>query len=448
MNHMKLFGSSRKGARLAKNRGIHYAGSRQAPPVRRKNPLKGLSIVLAALLLIEGCYFTCVYSQNPFISKWRDIYIETAMDTLSHKWLATSIIPEDIIQEVMSRRSQALIDQDNLSSSWVKEEENVLIQEEPDKGPLEFETDVDYEDPQADAEQAQKEAFFDLYYELDRVSVEAYLIKHPEALANGWENLNINEAGMDDDGTDMQTIHGEQVLAIDVPNKILLLRVKGDGYMGVLAVAKDPARLAVHPSARLGVSGQTAGTIAKANNGVLAMTGSGFIDPEGTGNGGILAGYAMCDGVEYGDTHMNWGNKRLELHEDNLMYIVDVGDPVGETTTDAVEFQPAMIIDGEIVVTKAHGWNGLHPRASIGQSDRYEILMLVIEGRMPLRSVGTHVIECAEILKRHGCMQAMNLDGGTSAIMWYDGEYVTKCSNQALPEGRPLPTAFVYHGAE
>ena len=45
-------------------------------------------------------------------------------------------------------------------------------------------------------------------------------------------------------------------------------------------------------------------------------------------------------------------------------------------------------------------------------------------------------------------MQAMNLDGGTSAMMWFDGEYITKCSNQSLPYGRPLPTAFVYKRAE
>ena len=44
-------------------------------------------------------------------------------------------------------------------------------------------------------------------------------------------------------------------------------------------------------------------------------------------------------------------------------------------------------------------------------------------------------------------MQAMNLDGGTSAILWYDGEYVTRCSNPACPEGRQLPNAFVYAGA-
>ena len=156
----------------------------------------------------------------------------------------------------------------------------------------------------------------------------------------------------------------------------------------------------------------------------------------------------MCDGKEYGNGHMGWGYKRLELHEDDLMYIKDVSSPVGEKTTDAVEFQPALIIDGKIVVDANCGYTGLHPRTCIGQNDKFEILMLVIEGRMPTRSVGTDVIKCAELLKLHGCMQAMNLDGGTSAIMWYDGEYVTKCNNANLPQGRPMPTAFVYARSE
>ncbi len=448
MSNLKLFGTYRGSTRLSK---------KKRSSAGRRNPLKALSIVLFCLLMIEACYFICVYSQNDFITKWRTIYIETAMDTLNHKWLATSIIPDDIIQAVMDQRKEAISQQVNMSSNWEKNEEDDLLAEtppqtetpeKPDEGPQEFETDITVEDPIDLEEQAQREEFFRIFYELDQPSFDAYLEKHPEILDNGWEQIYINEAGLDDDGTDIETIHGEQVLAIDVPNKILLVRVKGEGYIGVLAVAKDPSLLAVHPSAHLGSSGQTAGVIAKNNNGVLSMTGSGFIDPDGKGNGGLLAGYAMCDGVEYGDEHMGWGYKRLELHEDNLMYIKDAGDPVSENTTDAVEFQPALIIDGEIVVDWNCGWTGLHPRACIGQSNKYEILMLVIEGRMPTRSIGTQVLECADILKRHGCMQAMNLDGGTSAILWYDGEYVTKCSNSDLPSGRPLPTAFVYHRAE
>ncbi len=450
---MKLFGSTRSGSRLANNRAKAQAAAgagtvavvKKSKARKKRNPLKTLAIVLACFLVIEILYFTAIFSKNPFISKWRNIYIETAMDTLSHKWLATSIIPDDIIQGVMDQRRAALEAQIGKVSSWTKEEpDQKPEQNEPSPTVIDAEVSVIPQQTEEDLKAQARAAFFEIFHEVDQASMDAYVAAHPEALDKGWEGVYINEAGMDDSGTDIQTVHGEQVLAIDAENQILLVRVKGEGYQGVLAVAKDPARLSVQASSRLGVTGETAGTIAQAHNGVLAITGSGFIDPNGSGNGGILAGYAMCDGTAHGSAHMGWGYKRLELHEDNLMYIRDASDPVGETTTDAVEFQPALIIDGTVVVDSNCGWTGIQPRACIGQSDKYEVLMLVIEGRMPLRSSGTHVIECADILKRHGCMQAMNLDGGTSAIMWYDGEYVTKCSNQYTPEGRPLPTAFVY----
>ena len=36
-------------------------------------------------------------------------------------------------------------------------------------------------------------------------------------------------------------------------------------------------------------------------------------------------------------------------------------------------------------------------------------------------------------------MQAMNLDGGTSAMMYFDGEYVTKCSQPVSGLGSSRP---------
>ena len=452
---MKLFGTTRSGSRLPRNRKAILATAAAGdsavaayPAKRRRNPLKGLAIFLGCLLLIEILYFVAIYSDNSFISKWRTIYIETAMDTLSHKWLATAIIPPDIIEDVMDQRRQAIEQQIGMSSSWNKEdEEQDAATVEEETGPDEMEADVEVP-PQVDPEEVAEENFYTLFYEIDKPSLEAYLSEHPEALQNGWDNLYINEAGLDDSGTSIQTIHGEQVLAIDAKNQVLLVRVSGSGYLGVLAIAKDPSPLGLYPSSQLGVTGEYSGTIAENHNGIIGIAASGFIDPNGNGNGGTLAGYALCDGTAYGSAHMGWGYKRLELHEDDLFYIKDASDPVSEDATDAVEFQPALIIDGTIVVDSNCGWTALQPRTCIGQSDKYEILMLVIEGRMPLRSTGTHVIECAEILKRHGCMQAMNLDGGTSAMMWFDGEYITKCSNQSLPYGRPLPTAFVYKRAE
>ena len=92
-------------------------------------------------------------------------------------------------------------------------------------------------------------------------------------------------------------------------------------------------------------------------------------------------------------------------------------------------------------------WNGINPRACIGQSERGEILMLVVEGRQMGRSIGTDVETCAKILKKHEAYTAMNLDGGTSAVMWYNGEYVTKCSNTNI-QSRNLPNAWVYGNYE
>lgn len=446
---MKLFGSKSSGARLAKNRvpGASYTTTgttaiAAAAAPRKRNRLKPLAFVLAAVLFCELCYFFVIYTDNGFISKWRSIYIETAMDTLDHKWLATAIIPSDIIAEVMDARAMTLSQQENLESSWDHPTED----EDPE---VTEQTQIDMTVVEAvDPEVKAKEDFDKYFHEVDPVSLQAYLDEHPEALENGWANLKINEAGLDDSGTSINTIHGDQILAIDMPNKILLVRVKGNGFQGVLALAKDPAQLYVRPSSQLWTIGETVAQIASANNGVLAMTGSAFIDPDGGGNGGELAGYAMYDGVGDGYGHMGRGYKRLEIHEDNLMYIKDAPTEVGAGTTDAVEFGPALVVDGNVVVDANCGYTGIHPRAAIGQSKKYEVMMLIIEGRLPLRSMGTNVIVCAEILEKYGCMQAMNLDGGTSAIMWYDGETITACSNQALPDGRPLPTAFVYERIE
>ena len=423
MSQVKLFGGKSRRA----------APQSSAPRERTKkqrSPLKLITVILTILAVLECGYFVCVYSDIPFIAKWREIYIQTAMDTMSHQWLAKAFIPQGVIEEAMASRAAAMQEQTEHSSSdnWANQQPS-----DTDTEPSTPENTVT-EDPE-------KTAFYELFWEIDPNSMDAYLKQHPEALENGWDEIYINEAGLDDEGTSIQTTMGEQVLAIDVPNQILLVRVKGSGYRGVLAVAKDPGRLCVENSAGLGSYGQYVGTIAENHNVVLAMNGSGFLDPGGVGNGGLLTGYSMSNGEAYQGAPFGWSYKRIELREDNYFYIVDTSASVHEDTTDAVEFTPAVIVDGKVLDTS--GWSGLHPRTIIGQSDKGEILMLVVEGRL-VQSVGISVADCAPILLDHGCMQALNLDGGTSAILWYDGEYVTQCSNTALPEGRLLPNAFVY----
>ncbi len=395
--------------------------------VRKKKSTARTAVktIVITMLVMTVLYLVGVYSNIPPIARLRTMYIETAMSTMRHQWLATAFFPQSVIDEVMGRMSQAQKDQIGMESNWGGETK-------PDGKPSTGQT----------AASEDEAAFYELFWEVEPTSMQAYLEAHPEALENGWENLYINEAGLDDEGTSIKTIQGEQVLAIDVPNQVLLIRVKEMMFRGVLAVAKDPSRLTLQAAAQLGSIGQYAGDICEDHDGVLAITASGFIDEGGTALGGLLAGYAMCDGVEYG-THMGYGYKRAELREDDRLYIVDAQSAVHGDTTDAAEFWPAMIIDGVRVVDENSGWDALNPRVSIGQSDRGEILMMVTEGRLAT-SVGATVTECADILLEHNCMQALNMDGGTSAMMYYDGEYITRCSNQALPYGRQVPDAWVY----
>ena len=104
-----------------------------------------------------------------------------------------------------------------------------------------------------------------------------------------------------------------------------------------------------------------------------------------------------------------------------------------------------VIIDGETVVNARSGFSDLQPRACLGQSKYGEIIALLVEGRLTT-SVGISVPDCAAIMAKHDCMQAMNLDGGTSAMIWYKGKYIMRSSNPALTAGRTLPNAFVYTG--
>lgn len=396
---------------------------------------KAAIVLLSVLLALEVLYCVAVFSNIPGIKRLRDMYIQTAMTTKSHHWLATAFIPYDIVKDVMNDYKAARESQMGITSNWGTEPTAAT---EPTMDQASVKPVVTT--PTTEPENREEEAFYKLFPEIDRVSFEAYLKEHPSTLDNGWDQIYINEAGLDKDGTTIETTEGDQILAVDVPNEILLIRVSGSGYRGVLAIAKKNDKLHLYTSRYIGGYGEFIGDIAEANNGVLAVTGSGFLDPDGNGNGGDLAGYCMSEGEGYG-YHYGWGYKRLELHEDHRFYITDAYDDVSEGTTDAVEFWPAMVLDGEIVVND--DWGGINPRCAVGQTKDEAFLMLMIEGRL-IDSLGTDVAECSRIMARYGVYQAMNMDGGTSAMMWYDGEYITRCSNTSLSEGRYLPNAWVY----
>ena len=108
---------------------------------------------------------------------------------------------------------------------------------------------------------------------------------------------------------------------------------------------------------------------------------------------------------------------------------------------DVVEFRPALIVNGEKVVSGSSGW-GIQPRSCLGQRSDGSVLMLIVDGRQIGYSIGATVGDCADILEKYGAINAANLDGGTSAVMVYKGQELTKPSNGNAP-GRFLPNGFI-----
>jgi len=64
-----------------------------------------------------------------------------------------------------------------------------------------------------------------------------------------------------------------------------------------------------------------------------------------------------------------------------------------------------------------------HPRSAVGWSPTH-VYFVTVDGRQPGLSVGMKLAELAEFMANLGCTDAMNLDGGKSAQLWFKGQIV------------------------
>ena len=95
--------------------------------------------------------------------------------------------------------------------------------------------------------------------------------------------------------------------------------------------------------------------------------------------------------------------------------------------TSAVSFSPGPVLVKDGVMRTGLG-GGMNPRTCIGQRSDGTILLLVLEGRKP-DSLGATYDDIAQIMYDYGAVNAANLDGGSSSLMYYKGEQITRGSN-------------------
>lgn len=405
---------------------------RQAPPPnpkggkpKKKKKRHWFRNLLLTVLLLTGLYCTAVFSNIPFIAKWRTIYIETAMSTMTHQWLATAFIPPSVIEQVEGNREKQENEQLTLESNW-----NNLQTPSFDFGQAEL-----------SPWEKLKDEFFQNYPEIQQQSFEDYMEEHQDEAIDENGYLTIDQAGLDQEGTDIETIHGDQVLAVDTANGLTICKVTGEGYVGRLAIIKNPAQVGVALAPGYGSVGGQAADIAEKRDAVLLTNASGFYDPEGHGNGGVAHGLVVSGGKRHNGA-VGGTYKAVGLDGENRLHVGPYKK--GADYRDAVEFKPALIIDGQQAVEGSAGW-GVQPRTAIGQTSDGTILLLVVDGRAPGYSIGCTVGDCAEILGRYGAVQACNLDGGSSSIMVYNGRVISRPSAANKTDGRHIPNGIAVY---
>lgn len=223
---------------------------------------------------------------------------------------------------------------------------------------------------------------------------------------------------------------------------LVLVTVPGETYTAYMLIVKDPTRvvLGCRPD-RIGNKGYTLDDFAAQFDAVAGTNAGGFEDYNGEGNGSTPDSVIVHDG-EIICGYFGIGNGFVGIDADGILQ-VDFGS-VGELTergiVEGAGFGPVLVSDGEIVDAEKLSESNLNPRTAIGQRADGAILLLVIDGRQP-NSLGGSFLDEAELMLDFGAVTANNLDGGSSSLMWYDGEFI---NNKAHVIGvRCMPSSFL-----
>ena len=222
---------------------------------------------------------------------------------------------------------------------------------------------------------------------------------------------------------------------------IILDTVKGEGYSGYMMIVLDPSRVIMGSIPEsFGVRGYTVEEMVQEFDAVAGINAGGFYDPNGQGNGSIPDSLVVVDGEIYYAAN---GERNGFVGFDSN-YIMHVGMPTNSEIKEknivtGACFGPVLVANGEPADPSTLG-AGVNPRTAIGQRSDGAVLMLVIDGRQ-VTSMGAKFQDLVDIMLQYGAVNACNLDGGSSSLMWYQGGYVNNCAS--VIGIRPVPTTFL-----
>ncbi len=252
---------------------------------------------------------------------------------------------------------------------------------------------------------------------------------------NSVENASTVANVTDDD-------YSTYTISEDKKNTVDIVDISGGTYKGKLMIVYDPSRIHLGVNSLMpgGDTGYSVQDYVTELGGIGGINGGGFDDPNGKGDGSIPQGIVIHDSkIVFGSPE----DYECLIGFNNADHLI-VGYMTGQDAldwgmTDAVTFGPVLVYDGHACQITGNG-GGLNPRTIIGQRADGAVLLLVIDGRQT-SSLGASYEDCINIMLENNAVVAANLDGGSSSVMYYNGEII---NNVVSMNGeRLVPTAWV-----
>ena len=216
--------------------------------------------------------------------------------------------------------------------------------------------------------------------------------------------------------------------------EIMLKDVSSEKFDGKALIIKDPTRVKVGYSSKIGVAGESVSSMADRYGAIAAINGGGYIDVNAgySGTGGLPLGILVSDGkVLYPENENEYDKKEMvfSLDSQGKMFVgqASVNDLLEKDCQQAISFGPSLIVNGEPEISQTTV-TGLNPRTAIGQTEDGRIIFLVIDGRQGLKW-GASLQDVQKVMIQLGAVNAMALDGGGSTAMYYNGEIINNPSN-------------------
>ena len=251
------------------------------------------------------------------------------------------------------------------------------------------------------------------------------------------------------------------------PDGIRIESYSGDTYNAHIMIVKNPSQVYMGISTEkfsTSIPGKRLNAVIE-EEGALAAINAGAFNDDGTASASV--GSCPLGLVMSGGKCVWTSGKQLGLegfagfNTDNILVVSKTNLSQSEAEQlnirDGCCFGPALIINGEINGEAYNNNSGLNPRTAIGQRADGAVIFVCIDGRQTSSMGGTYA-DIIDIMVEYGAVNACNMDGGSSSIMYYRDTYgrygeagqVQMINNYSLLQSQPrrMPNYWLVRAAE